>query len=209
MNNLNYFYFDSDNFSYAIDTYLEMHRDDFSTKTTGQLVTEFLLSEPKRGFADVCNYADPISTNIVRGFYEDGSEITDVVVGNGVIFYDTDGTEREGFIVNVDEDSWECTVSFYDKTACDVTVDIDCVDVIHEDILPKYQFMYVIKDDITDRARFMSALCNNGFRIFEVDDLGYVFGFDAPAIGGTPTQQMFDDAFATAIKEFMDAGTSE
>ena len=104
-------------------------------------------------------------------------ELTMPTVGDGV---EIDG--RTGEIVSVlgDEDERRYVVRFDDDGSMN-DFRRDAFDVVYEDVLPMWEVMWTFGDGLDDdwlEHGGIEALSECGYRVYDIEDLGYCFGID-------------------------------
>lgn len=259
MRKIDYFMSNPDRLADAIDEYLNVAADYFSSKTVGELVAGYLLmnndsntviATTRKGDAVKCdlfktvtkpenyhtpadtldcgafeesqfdfntsignniidNYGEVISKNIIKYFlydtFESVGEITVPKIEDGVVYYGGGSDGKEGYISGINgmnypfeaESDTEYEITFYDGST--VTASADGFIPIRRNTLPEYKYMYVMTVSPTVRKSFIKALSMCGFRVYAVDGIGYVFGYDTPTGYGVPTKQEVTKAFCDAL----------
>ena len=267
MRKIDYFMSNPDRLADAIDEYLNVAADYFSSKTVGELVAGYLLmnndsntviATTRKGDAVKCDlfktvtkpenyhtpadtldcgafeeesfdfnaplennliekYGNVISTDIIRYIAEDRfdsfGEITVPKLNDGVVYLVCDDyCGEEGYISNIignnnafeDNTDTRYEITFYDGGSVEAYG--DSFSVIHKNNLPAYKYMYVMTVSPTSRNSFIKALSMYGFRVYAVDGIGYVFGYDTPTGYGVPTKQEVNKAFCDVLRYLEDCG---
>ena len=108
-------------------------------------------------------------------------EVTPPSKFDRVYVYDaSESGERYGEILRYDEEDDVYEIELDDKTV--VRIERDEFDVERDSHFPMWGTMWTFKDSVDDwwleQDNNLQAMADCGFRIYESEDLGYVFGID-------------------------------
>ena len=119
-----------------------------------------------------------IIDKLLEGNSDELHEITPPSVGDRVFVFDSPADEDTGEIIERNEDIY--TIKLDDGTAC--ILKAGDFEVQHDEFLPMWGTMWAFGDSIDnwwlEDDDGLQIMADCGFRIYEQEDYGYIFGID-------------------------------
>lgn len=126
-----------------------------------------------------------IPASLLSKLNEEITEITPPSVGDQVYVYDNKYDTRYGEIISRETEEDDVYLIRLDGCEEEIHLKADEFEVVHEDFLPIWGTMWTF-DDVVDEewangeylGPHLQEMADCGFRIYEQEDLGIVFGID-------------------------------